>query len=81
METKMAIGTMAIQMDMEMMEAVSSSIAKAGYDFDTLYVPFRCVASDIVLKEEVVFKSGELHQALRASASFPFYFKPIISSS
>lgn len=67
-----------IQMDMEMMEAVSSSIAKAGYDFDSLYVPFRCVASDIVLKEEVVFKSGELHQALRASASFPFYFKPII---
>ena len=67
-----------IQMDMEMMEAVSSSIAKANYDFDSLFVPFRCVASDIVLKEEVIFRGGELHQALRASASFPFYFKPIL---
>lgn len=66
-----------VQMDMEMMEAVSSSIAKAGYDFDSLYIPFRCVASDIVAKEEVVFSGGELHKALRASASFPFYFKPI----
>jgi NTE family protein len=65
------------QMDMEMMESVSSAIAKADYDFDKLLIPFRCVASDIVNKEEVIFRSGELHKALRASSSFPFYFKPI----
>ena len=66
-----------IQMDMEMMESVSDAIAKANYDFDQLFIPFRCVASDIVNKCEVIFKSGELHKALRASSSFPFYFKPI----
>jgi NTE family protein len=66
-----------VQMDMELLESVSKSIATAGYDFDDLMIPFRCVAADIVRKEQVIFKGGELHKALRASSSFPFYFKPL----
>ncbi len=66
-----------VEMDMELLETVAGAIAAAGYDFDNLLVPFRCVASDIVDKETVVFRNGELHKALRATSSFPFYFKPI----
>jgi NTE family protein len=64
-------------MDYEMMLALSAAAAKAGYNFDSLFIPFRCVASDIVEKNSVVFSSGQLHEAIRASMSYPFYFKPI----
>jgi NTE family protein len=66
-----------VAMDMKILETVSSAIAIAGYDFDELMIPFRCVAADIVNKEQVVFSDGELHTALRASSSFPFYFRPL----
>lgn len=66
-----------VQMDMELLERVSKAIAVAGYDFDELMIPFRCVAADIVRKEQIIFRDGELHEALRASSSFPFYFKPL----
>ncbi|NNC82147.1 MAG: hypothetical protein HKN79_01095 [Flavobacteriales bacterium] len=66
-----------VQVDMRMLESVSKSIAIADYDFDELMIPFRCVAADIVKKEQVVFSEGELHKALRASSTFPFYFKPL----
>lgn len=55
--------------------------AAAGYDFDKLMIPFRCVASDIVEKKQVVFKSGNLPVALRASTTYPFYYKPIMVDS
>lgn len=66
-----------VQMDMTLLTSVSSAIAAAEYDFDELMIPFRCVASDIVKKETIVYRSGELHEALRASSSFPFYFRPL----
>ncbi|MBX7094222.1 MAG: patatin-like phospholipase family protein [Flavobacteriales bacterium] len=64
-------------MDYEMMVGFSSAAAAANYNFDSLFVPFRCVASDILEKKSVVFSSGQLHEAVRASMSFPFYIKPL----
>lgn len=55
--------------------------AAAGYDFDSLMVPFRCVASNIEDKEQVIFKSGNLPVALRASSTYPFYYQPILVDS
>ena len=46
-------------------------------NFDRLFVPFRCVASDIYKKEAVVFRYGDLGDAIRSSATFPFLYKPI----
>lgn len=64
-------------MDFEMMKGLSMAAAAANYNFDSLMVPFRCVASDIVDKKSIVFSSGYLHQAVRASMSYPLYLKPI----
>ncbi len=64
-------------MDYEMMKGFSGPSAAAKDNFDSLFVPFRCVASDIVEKKSVIFKSGSLHEAVRASMTYPFYFKPI----
>jgi NTE family protein len=67
-----------IAMDFGMMELSSAAIAKANYNFDSLFIPFRCVASDIEHKASVIFKSGDLAEAVRASMSYPFYIKPIV---
>ena len=46
-------------------------------NFDSLFVPFRCVASDVYNKKSVVFRTGQLSDAIRASMTFPFMFKPL----
>lgn len=66
-----------IAMDFGMMEITASASAIANYNFDSLFIPFRCVASDIEKKESVIFRDGDLAQALRASMAYPFYIKPI----
>jgi NTE family protein len=67
-----------ISMDYAFMEKTAAISARAGYNFDSLFVPFRTVAADIHNKAEVVFRSGDLGQALRASSTYPFFFKPIM---
>ncbi len=66
-----------IAMDFGMMELTSGATAAANSNFDSLFVPFRCVASDIEKKESVVFREGDLAQSVRASMSYPFYIRPI----
>lgn len=51
--------------------------ANANKNFDSLFVPFRCVAADVYKKESVVFKSGDLNAAVRASMTYPFYINAI----
>jgi len=64
-------------LDYELMKLLGTVGAAKGNDFDNLFVPFRCLASDIVSKENVIFKSGHLNEAVRASMTFPFYFQPL----
>jgi NTE family protein len=45
--------------------------------FDHLKIPFRAVASDLVTGEAVVFSSGSLSTAVRASMSIPGLFAPV----
>lgn len=51
--------------------------AQCDGNFDNLFIPFRAVASDVYHKREVVLRDGDLGDAVRASMSFPFVFKPI----
>ena len=46
-------------------------------DFNTLPIPFACVAVDLNTKEEVVWHSGSLVTAIRSSMSIPGYFTPV----
>jgi NTE family protein len=64
-------------LDFEMLRLFALSGASKAYNFDSLFVPFRCVASDIVAKKGVVFSTGQLNEAVRASMTFPFYVNPI----
>lgn len=68
----------SIPYDYSLMENTAGAIAKADYNFDSLFIPFRCVAADIENKKTVVFSKGDLAQAVRASSAYPFYFKPVM---
>jgi len=65
------------QMNYAFVPLFSQANALCQGNFDKLFVPFRCVASDIYNKETVVFRQAELGDAIRASMTFPFMFMPI----
>ncbi len=66
-----------LPMNFAFMELFASHTAQCGGDFDNLFVPFRCVASDVTHKHKVVCGSGQLGDAIRASMTFPIVFYPI----
>jgi NTE family protein len=65
------------QMDFTFMEMMAATNAVCHNDFDRLFVPFRCVATEVYHNKQVVLSKGDLGEAIRASMTFPFYFKPI----
>ena len=66
-----------IQMNLVFIDLYARATATCEGDFDKLFVPFRCIASDVYNKKQLVLKRGDLGDAVRASMSFPFMFKPI----
>lgn len=66
-----------IQMNVAFLKLYAGATAQCRGDFNRLFVPFRCVASDVYHKKQLVFSTGDLGNAVRASMSFPFMFKPI----
>ncbi len=68
-------------MDIAVVQLFANSSAAAGYDFNNLMIPFFCVASDVLKKEQYVAVKGDLGSSIRASMTFPAYFKPILIDS
>ncbi|MEX2597320.1 MAG: patatin-like phospholipase family protein [Salibacteraceae bacterium] len=64
-------------LDLELMHFLDGASAASNYNFDSLMIPFRCIASDIEDKESVIFSKGNLNVAVRASMTYPAYLKPI----
>jgi len=67
--------------DFAIMQLTCGATAAANYDFDSLMIPFRTLASDIYRKKPYLFRSGNLGHAIRASMSYPLYFKPYVKDS
>lgn len=65
------------EIDYMLLEAFAKPAAAAGYDFDSLMIPFRCVAADIDSSRLLVMQDGNLTKAIRASMTFPFFIRPI----
>ena len=47
-------------------------------DFNNLPIPFACVATDLVTGDEVVLRSGNVSNAMRASMAIPGVFAPVV---
>ncbi len=61
-------------------ELLRKLVGSARYvdDFDTLPIPFRAIATDMVSGEMVVLGNGDLSVAMRASMAVPGAFTPVI---
>ena len=68
-------------MDIAFVQMFANASAAAGYDFDNLMLPFFCVSADVLRKQQYVSDSGDLGTAIRASMTFPAYFKPVTIDS
>ncbi len=65
------------QMDFAFMELFTPAGAVAEKNFDRLFIPFRCIATDIYQHVPVVLGKGDLGLSIRASMTVPLLFKPI----
>lgn len=59
------------------MELFSTASAQCKNNFNNLFVPYRCVASDVSAQHKVVHSGGPLGECVRSSMSFPIVFQPI----
>ncbi len=50
----------------------------AGKSFEDTWLPLKVVAASPMSREQVVFESGPLAEAVRASVSIPGIFKPVV---
>lgn len=69
------------QIDLALTGLFASATAAAGRDFDSLMVPFRCVASDMNSRRPIVLRRGDLGEAVRSSMSIPLVFQPVQKDS
>lgn len=64
-------------LDYTMMRLIGATGEAKHNNFDSLFVPFRCVAADIANKKGVVFKEGHLNECVRASMTYPLMYTPL----
>ncbi len=59
------------------MELFSAYTAQCDADFNRLFVPYRCVASNVTDRHKQVLSRGNVGDAIRASMSFPLVFQAV----
>ena len=67
----------SLEFEWSIMEELGPAGAACAGDFDQLFVPFRCIGSDVLAKQDTVFSKGNLSTSVRASVAFPFYLPPV----
>jgi NTE family protein len=65
-------------MNLAFFELFSQASQASNENFDSLMVPYRCVASDIINNKAIVFSKGNLGLAIRSSMAYPIYYAPVV---
>ena len=66
-----------LNLNLALAKLLAPAGASSGYDFDKLFVPFRCLTSEVFTRQQVVQRKGNLSDAVRNSMTFPLAFRPI----
>jgi NTE family protein len=61
----------------EFLAANLSRYNRSDLSYDSLPIPFRCVATDLNTMQQVVFAGGSMPQAIHASIAIPGIFPPV----
>jgi NTE family protein len=57
------------------------AVYQPDHSFDDLRIPFRAVSTDLVSGKRIILSDGSLAEALRASATVPLLFTPVVKDS
>ncbi|WP_210513979.1 patatin-like phospholipase family protein [Hymenobacter terricola] len=66
-----------LNLNLALARLLAPASASSNYNFDNLFVPFRCMASEVFTRQVVEQSKGSLSDAIRNSMSFPLAFRPI----
>lgn len=66
-----------LNLNFALAKLLAPAAAEANYDFDKLFVPYRCLATEVFTREKVIQRSGLLADAVRNSMAYPLAFRPI----
>lgn len=66
-----------VNLNFVLARTLAPASAKAEYNFDKLFIPFRCLAADVFIRKQEVLKTGLLSDAVRSSMAVPLVFRPI----
>lgn len=66
-----------VSLNYALAEKMAQAEAIANRNFDSLFVPFRAMASEVFTQNQVVLSNGSLSSALRATQTVPFFYSPI----
>ncbi|MCC2548894.1 patatin-like phospholipase family protein [Hymenobacter sp. BT175] len=66
-----------VNLNFALARTLAPAAARANYNFDQLFIPFRCLAAEVFTRKQVIQRSGSLADAVRNSMAVPLVFRPI----
>lgn len=66
-----------IPLNFALLELFSQASAISKDNFDQLFVPYRCMVSDVISQTSITVKKGSLAEAVRATMTVPLIYRPI----
>lgn len=66
-----------IPLNFALLELFSQASAASKDNFDNLFVPYRCMVSDVLSQTSITVKKGSLAEAVRATMTVPLVYRPI----
>ncbi|MFC5283331.1 patatin-like phospholipase family protein [Pedobacter alpinus] len=66
-----------IPLNFALIELLGQASANAKGNFDNLFVPYRCIVSDVLSQKMIPMKSGSLVEAVRGTFTVPLVYRPI----
>jgi NTE family protein len=66
-----------IPLNFALLELFAQASATSKDNFDNLFVPYRCMVSDVLSQSSITVKSGSLAEAVRGTLTVPFIYRPI----
>ncbi|HEX7366654.1 MAG TPA: patatin-like phospholipase family protein [Pelobium sp.] len=66
-----------IPLNFALLELLAQASANAKNNFDNLFVPYRCIVSDVLSQKMIPVKSGSLVEAVRGTFTVPLVYRPI----
>lgn len=66
-----------IPLNFALIELLSQASAIAKDNFDDLFIPYRCMVSDVFSQTSITVKNGSLAEAVRATMTVPLIYRPI----